>query len=216
MTVKMTTNAGLGTACLMLLALAGCASAPYGGVPVEDRSVHRGEPAPRPAPVEEASGATTAPAGEWTVTPARPLPPGQPAGSPDYSAPATARPSPYPDARPEAAPAGPASPAVVALLETAREQQNADRLAEAAASLERAVRIEPRNARVWYELATVRFRQGQLQQAEQLARKSDALAGPDNTLRARNWRLIALVRMKLGDNAGAVSARRQAEELEVR
>ncbi|MDD3448552.1 MAG: tetratricopeptide repeat protein [Gammaproteobacteria bacterium] len=214
----MTTNTGLGTACLMLLALTGCASAPYGGVPVEDRSVHRGEPAPRPAPVEEASGATTAPAGAWTVTPARPLPPGQPAGSAGYyDAPATAPgPAAAPAARPEPAPAGPASPAVVALLETAREQQNADRLAEAAASLERAVRIEPRNARVWYELATVRFRQGQLQQAEQLARKSDALAGPDNTLRARNWRLIALVRMKLGDNAGAVSARRQAEELEVR
>ena len=103
---------------------------------------------------------------------------------------------------------------VVALLDTARQQQSSDRLPEAAASLERALRIEPRNPRIWYELAVVRFRQGQLDQAEQLALKSDALAASDGALRARNWRLIALVRLKRGDRAGSEQARQQAESLE--
>jgi tetratricopeptide (TPR) repeat protein len=102
---------------------------------------------------------------------------------------------------------------VVALLDSAYQQQESGSLSEAAASLERALRIEPRNAMVWHQLAVVRFRQGQLDQAEQMALKSEALAGTDNPLRARNWRLIALVRQQRGDAAGARAAQSQADAL---
>ena len=104
-------------------------------------------------------------------------------------------------------------PAVVALLETAERQQAEGQLASAAASLERALRIEPQSAWTWYRLAVVRFTQGRLEQAEQLARRSDALAGKDNEVRARNWRLIALIREHRGDQAGAKAARQRAQAL---
>ena len=57
-------------------------------------------------------------------------------------------------------------PAVVALLDQAEQQANAGELESAAASLERAIRINPRNAVLWYHLATVRLSQGESAQAE--------------------------------------------------
>ncbi len=112
-----------------------------------------------------------------------------------------------------AATATPSDPAVVALLATAQQQANGGELAAAAASLERALRIEPKNSWTWYRLGVVRFRQGQLGLAEQFARKSEALAGTDADIRARSWRLIALVRESQGDYAGARAARETAKLL---
>lgn len=105
-------------------------------------------------------------------------------------------------------------PAVVALLDKAQRQESAGELPSAAASLERALRIDPQNAWTWYRLGVVRFRQGRLTQAEQFARKSDALAGTDAEVRARSWRLIALIRDRQGDPAGAGAARNKANSLE--
>ncbi|HVL35497.1 MAG TPA: tetratricopeptide repeat protein, partial [Burkholderiales bacterium] len=70
----------------------------------------------------------------------------------------------------------------------------AGRLAEAGASLERALRIEPRNPRLWHELARVRLAQGQFAQAEHLAARSNSFAAGDGTLRAQNDKLIAEAR----------------------
>ena len=66
----------------------------------------------------------------------------------------------------------------------------AGRLPNAAATLERALRIEPRNARLWHELAQVRLRQRDYAQAESLAARSNTLAGSDAELRAMNDRLV--------------------------
>lgn len=204
---------------LTLLFLGGCATPPK-EAPVEERSVGGGASTP------VAARAQTLPAPVVTQPVLQPLPPsaGQPARpSPAYSPPpAPAVPAPRVQPPPPrsvvsepAAPApAPSSPAVVALLDTAQRQQQADQLGEAAASLERALRIDPNNARVWHELAVVRFRQGRSDQAEQLALKSESLAGADADLRARNWRLVALVRQKRGDLPGAEQARQQAESLE--
>ena len=60
----------------------------------------------------------------------------------------------------------------------------------AAASLERALRIEPRNAVLWNRLAHVRYEQKQYALASSLAAKSNTLAGRDAALRADNDRLI--------------------------
>lgn len=105
-------------------------------------------------------------------------------------------------------------PAVVALLDTARVDADAGRVDAAAASLERALRIEPRNAVLWHELASVRLRQGQSDQAASLAAKSNTLAGANRALKAKNWRLIAHARNERGDINGANDASLKAEALE--
>jgi len=124
-----------------------------------------------------------------------------------------------PERKPEESPTSPAAPplvpalppyregvAVAGLMEGARAESAAGNLAGAAAALERALRIEPRNPRLWHELARVRFRQGQHAQAENIAARSNSWAGDDKPLRAENWRLIAESRRARGDNEGAKAA----------
>lgn len=84
--------------------------------------------------------------------------------------------------------------AIAGLMESARADVAAGRLANAAASLERALRIEPRNPRLWHDLAQVRFRQGQYAQAVSLAQRSNTLAGGDASLKEANDRLIEQAR----------------------
>ena len=105
-------------------------------------------------------------------------------------------------------------PAVVALLDQAEQQANAGELEPAAASLERALRIDPRNPVLWYHLATVRLSQGESAQAEQLAAKSNSLAAGNRAQQARNWRLIAQARREQNDTGGAAAAEQRARELE--
>jgi Tfp pilus assembly protein PilF len=93
----------------------------------------------------------------------------------------------------------------------ARADASAGRLANAAASLERALRIEPRNPRLWQELARVRLKQSDYAQAESTAARSNSWAGSDNALRAENWRLIAHSREARGDAEGAKAALEAAE-----
>lgn len=113
---------------------------------------------------------------------------------------------------PVPAPAAPSGNAAVAsLVSGARADVAAGRLVHAAASLERALRIEPRNPRLWQELARVRLRQGDYAQAESVAARSNSWAGADNRLRAENWRLIAQAREARGDAAGARAALEAAD-----
>ena len=90
----------------------------------------------------------------------------------------------------EAPPARVESVAVAGLLESARSDANGGRLVQAAATLERALRIEPRNPRLWHELAKVRLRQGDAAQAANLAARSNSFAGSDGALRAANQSII--------------------------
>lgn len=101
--------------------------------------------------------------------------------------------------------------AVASLVDGARADAAAGRLVNAAASLERALRIEPRNPRLWQELARVRLKQGDYVQAESVAARSNSWAGGDNRLRAENWRIIAQAREARGDTAGARAALEAAE-----
>ena len=86
--------------------------------------------------------------------------------------------------------------AVAGLMESARADSAAGRLSNAAATLERALRIEPRNARLWHDLAQVRLQQREYSQAEQLAARSNLFAGNDADLRAANQRLIEEARAR--------------------
>src|SRR3989441_1533226 len=111
-------------------------------------------------------------------------------------------PAPAPAPEPESA-ARTETIAIASLLDGARADTAAGRLANAAASLERALRIEPRNPRLWQELARVRLKQGDYAQAESTAARSNSWAGGDSGFRAENWRLIAHAREARGDAPGA-------------
>lgn len=96
--------------------------------------------------------------------------------------------------------------AVVALMDTARTDIANGKLDAAVAPLERALRIEPRNPLLWQELARLRLQQGQYQQAEGMATRSNSWAGDNKTVRAENWRIIGEARLKRGDHQGAQAA----------
>ncbi len=103
--------------------------------------------------------------------------------------------------------------AVADLREKARLQTDQGKLNQAAALLERALRIQPRDALLWNQLADIRLRQKRYPQAESLARKSISLAGQQTRLKVRNWRMIATARQQSGNPEGAKRALRQAEQL---
>lgn len=83
---------------------------------------------------------------------------------------------------------------VIALLSQARYQQSTGHPERAAAVLERALRIDPKNARLWHELARIRLLQGKLSLAESLVAKSNALAQHDDALRDENSEIIDAVK----------------------
>ncbi len=99
---------------------------------------------------------------------------------------------------------------VLALLTTAKEQQNSGDYNGAASSLERAQRIAPREPQVLYRLAEVRLAQGDAGQAEQLAQRGLSYSNGLPALQAGLWDLIARARTQQGNTAGAQEAQRRA------
>src|SRR6266853_6563295 len=151
--------------------------------------------------------ATGVPAPSQVLVPAPDQVPGP---GPEFGPPLGPGPGPEPAPLPTP-PAHTENLAIAGLLIGARTDAAAGRLANAAATLERALRIEPRNPRLWQELARVRIKQGEYAQAESVAARSNSWAGSDNTLRAENWRLIAESREARGDAEGAKAALEAAE-----
>ncbi|HQS57240.1 MAG: hypothetical protein B7Y56_00265 [Gallionellales bacterium 35-53-114] len=117
-------------------------------------------------------------------------------------------------AEPESGPPVSENRAVIALLDRARLDQGAGQREAAGASLERALRIEPRNPWLWNELAQLRLAQGQYAQAISIAHKSISFAARDRRLQALNWRVIGNARVAQGNAAGAEEAFSKAAELE--
>lgn len=105
----------------------------------------------------------------------------------------------------------PLSPAIGALVSAANQNTKAGDLDSAAASIERAIRIEPRNATLFYKLALLRLKQAKPRLAEDLAKKSALLASTDNTLKKHCWLLIAHAREIQQDFDGAKEARKKAD-----
>jgi predicted Zn-dependent protease len=96
--------------------------------------------------------------------------------------------------------------AVIALLDQAQTDNDSGRREAAGSSLERALRIEPRNPWLWLELAQLRLAQGQYAQAITLAGKANSFAGHDTRVQAANWQVIGQARVALGDSTGAEQA----------
>jgi len=106
------------------------------------------------------------------------------------------------------------NPIVVAGLQKQAKQLNhTGESAKAAAILERAIRIQPRNPGLWHQLAQVRFTQKQYRQAESLALRSNQYASRAPDIRRANWLLITSARAETGDSKGAREARKQADKL---
>lgn len=111
------------------------------------------------------------------------------------------------------APTASSGGAVVALLDQAEDYHRAGDISNEAATIERALRIDSRNASLWHRLAAVRLEQGRPQEAEQLALKSTALAGDNRALQVSNWQLVARARWSLNDSEGARRAEQKARDL---
>lgn len=103
--------------------------------------------------------------------------------------------------------------AVALLWDKAEAARREDRVDDAVAALERALRLAPEDAVLWSRLAEMRLRKKDFAVAENLAAKSNALAGDQRLLRYRNWLIIAEARARRGDEEGADKARREAERL---
>jgi predicted Zn-dependent protease len=103
-----------------------------------------------------------------------------------------------------------APPAVAALESDIEVQFKARRYGDAAAQIDRALRIQPKNAELWHVLAEIRLRQNQHGLAEDLAKKSNSLAKSNPELVKSNWRIIADARRQQGNGAGAQDALEKA------
>jgi tetratricopeptide (TPR) repeat protein len=115
-------------------------------------------------------------------------PPGQPGtAQPEPGTPTPAVPEP-PRPPPKQFKLGPATAALVA---QAHKQATGGNYEPAAATIERALRIEPENPLLWVELGQIRLSEGNAAQADGMGHKALALATGDAQAQSSAWRLIA-------------------------
>lgn len=173
----------------VLLLIAGCAGAP---APIVDAT--EDEPVVETAaPVETSVPETPPPDAEEARTFALPDD-AQAVIDPSTPVDGTAPTEPPPAVE---APARTTSPAVVALVDAAAAQANSGDAEQAAATLERALRIEPSNPALWHRLAVLRMQQEQYEQAMELAMRSNSLAHGDPALLEANRRVLEQCRTAL-------------------
>lgn len=161
-------------------------------------------------PVNRPYGTVNPPVGEPTpVTP--PGTPGAPAGE------STIPPMPLPEkvlpSYPKTADAI-SGQAVLSLLRSAQTARAAGQYAQAAGSLERALRIEPRNYFVWSTLADTYLRQKNFDQAISVAQKSNSLGRGNVYVEQENWRVIRDARTGAGNAAGAAEAQARIDAIQ--
>ena len=105
--------------------------------------------------------------------------------------------------------APPRSSAAQTLLARANTALRDDAPATAIVLLERAVRIEPREAQLWMRLSKAHLDKGETQIALQHARKAIALAGTDRNKQTGAWLQLANVYEAQGRNSDALSIRQR-------
>lgn len=107
----------------------------------------------------------------------------------------------------------PLSPALNALVLAANKNSAQGDMRTAAMNIERAIRIEPRNATLYYKLALLRLKEAKPRLAEDLAKKCISLAGSDTRLKKHSWLLIARVREIQNNSDGVTEAKAKADAL---
>ncbi len=151
----------------------------------------------------------------YAPTPA-PGPAGSAAPGQDLPAPADAEPAAMPGPVPVPAPAPKSyrlGAATNALVTQARGSTARGDFDAAAATLERALRIEPDNPLVWIEMGRMRLAGGDAAQAENMARRALALAAGAPREQSLAWQLVAESLRVRGRNGEAQVAAQRAEAL---
>lgn len=184
---------GRAAAVALLAVVSGCSLLRPPEAPVSPAAPVRQAPPAIPAP--------PAPAGAHSEA----APPSTPVARAPEPAPAPVAPAPPVSTRHYQL--GPATGALVAQAQAAGSR--ADYLT-AMSTLERAVRIEPRNPLVWIEMAKVRLAAGEAQQAESVARKAVALSEGDQRTSNEAWKQVALALKAQNRNPEAAAAEARA------
>ncbi|GGE76665.1 hypothetical protein GCM10011533_31300 [Streptosporangium jomthongense] len=176
-----------------LLTLAGCASGPGGSIYVPAGGSSRA-PEP-PQTVDDESKARVWRKSEQTEAPEPEQPPER-----------NNKPS-YREAGDEL------SPAALGLVREADTLLQRGDVQGAIVRLERAQRIAPRSAEVYFKLSEAYVAGSQLGPAEQFTLKGLSLAGSDTRLQRAGWLLLADIRRARGNVAGANQAEERASAL---
>lgn len=159
-------------------------------------------------PVNRPYGTVNPPVGEPTPV----APPAAPAGN-ESAIPPMPLPDKVSPSYPKTADAI-SGPAVLSLLRSAQSARAAGQYAQAAGSLERALRIEPRNYFVWSSLADTYLRQKNFDQAISVAQKSNSLGRGNVYVEQENWRVIRDARSASGNAAGAAEAQARLDAIQ--
>ncbi|PHS26800.1 MAG: hypothetical protein COA83_01930 [Methylophaga sp.] len=107
--------------------------------------------------------------------------------------------------------AAPKNAAVVALLDSAKQQKQGGELRSAQTSLQRAQRIAPREPEVYYDLAKVHIELEDYGLAEQVALKGVSIVQGQPKQLHKFWTLIADIRTVAGNKSGAKKAKEIAD-----
>ncbi|KRW83796.1 tetratricopeptide repeat protein [Marinobacter sp. P4B1] len=181
----------------LALALAGCASGPGGGsiyVPMGGGEPSRAPEPPRTAEPERNSEQEPR---VWRKSEEPAVSePEQPSRTPSYRESGDALPA-----------------AAVTLIRDADQRLQQGDSAGAISSLERAQRIAPRSAEVYFKLAEAYVAGDNLGAAEQFTLKGLSLAGNNSSLQRSGWLLLADIRRARGNVAGASQAEDRARAL---
>ncbi|MDE0037175.1 MAG: hypothetical protein OXU77_06365 [Gammaproteobacteria bacterium] len=133
-------------------------------------------------------------------TPAPPPPPAPVVQPVVIEAPAEPPPPPHPALEPPTA-------ITRALVDEARDHAAAGSPNEAVATIEQAIRIEPRRGELWLQLAALHLRNGQAAMAEQSARKALLFLKAGSAEEREAWLVIADAREAQGDPESAEGLR---------
>lgn len=117
-----------------------------------------------------------------------------------------------PKERPRTPPAS-LSPASRALVSQAQAQRQKGDLPGATVSLERALRIEPRNPLLWIEMGRLRMDQRNFAQAENMGRKALSMSIGDDRTQASAWQLVGDSLKARGRNPEAQAAYDRSKSL---
>ena len=102
------------------------------------------------------------------------------------------------------------NPAVAELMAYAGQAESDGDFDQAAALLERALRIQPQNPEILQNMAEVQLHVKDYRQALNFAGRSYDVGPRVGEICSRNWRTISVAREHLGDHAGSLEAEGRA------